>query len=690
MPIPKLLHIIWIGDDNKRPEECIASWQRLNPTFELRLWGNRELEQTPWQLKELMQRWLPREINGTADLMRWQILLAHGGVAVDADSVCLRPLEDWLLEPEVFAAWENEVVRPGLIATGALGAMPGHPFIEQILHDLRHDPNPQNGMAWQKLGPGRITQTYKKHPHPGVKIYPSHYFLPEHYTGQTYQGPGPVFARQLWASTRTYATRANGQRAAHAVSAPHNPKVSLCMIVKNEEKNLADCLHCCADLVDEIILVDTGSTDRTKDIAHEFAAQVFDFPWCDSFAAARNEALRHATGQWIFWMDADDRLDEANRQKLRALFADLKDDMAGYLLTCKVLPSGGAGTVRLVDHTRLFPNHPQVRWSYRVHEQILPSVMRLGGQIRRTDIALTHLGYQDEAMSTAKLQRNLRLMEMDHQEHPNDPFTLYNLGRVYERLGKLAEALPLWQRSLAHTAAQETYVPKLYYLLAQGHHHLRQRPEALLACLAGLARFPTDVELLFLASNILVDAGDLRAAEACLLRLLQMPREGMTLGDDPGLRTFKARCQLARIYRDQKRQSESEAQWQAALQERPDYAQALLGLGQVYLDQNRWPELDHVIARLQSNPQEGAVEAAVLRGLRLTVTQEFALAQRIMEETITKFPRALEPRILLGRLSLREGQDPALAEQVYRAILDLDPINAEAQRNLKALHTKKS
>jgi glycosyltransferase involved in cell wall biosynthesis len=156
------------------------------------------------------------------------------------------------------------------------------------------------------------------------------------------------------------------------------------MIVKNEEHNLFACLECCADLVDEIVIVDTGSTDRTRELAEKFGARVFDFPWQDSFSAARNESIRHATGQWIFWMDADDRIDEENRAKLRRLFGGLKEEMAAYLLTCRVLPAGSGKSVRLVDHTRLFPNHPKVRWSYRVHEQILPAVMRLGGAARRT------------------------------------------------------------------------------------------------------------------------------------------------------------------------------------------------------------------------------------------------------------------------------------------------------------------
>src|SRR5712691_12482782 len=101
--------------------------------------------------------------------------------------------------------------------------------------------------------------------------------------------------------------------------------VSLCLMVRNEEANLAACLQSAADLVDETIVVDTGSTDGTRELAAKLGARVFEFPWCDDFAAGRNECIRHATGEFIFWMDADERIDEVNREKLRVLFRSLAE-----------------------------------------------------------------------------------------------------------------------------------------------------------------------------------------------------------------------------------------------------------------------------------------------------------------------------------------------------------------------------
>src|SRR5262245_11774107 len=110
-------------------------------------------------------------------------------------------------------------------------------------------------------------------------------------------------------------------------------RVSLCMIVKNEEDNLPACLGSVADIVDEMVVVDTGSTDRTKEVAERFGARVYDFEWVDSFAAAANESLCRATGDWIFWLSADEWLDATNRQRLRNLFAGLNDQNIAYVMT---------------------------------------------------------------------------------------------------------------------------------------------------------------------------------------------------------------------------------------------------------------------------------------------------------------------------------------------------------------------
>ena len=153
-------------------------------------------------------------------------------------------------------------------------------------------------------------------------------------------------------------------------------KISLCMIVKNEEHNLPGCLDSAAELVDEIVVVDTGSTDRTKAVAVSRGARVVDFAWRDSFAAARNEGLRLAMGDWIFWLDADERPDDSNRQRLRELFAGLKEENAAYTMRQLSPARSAAGMAAFVVQVRLFRRDERIRWEYRVHEQILPAIRR--------------------------------------------------------------------------------------------------------------------------------------------------------------------------------------------------------------------------------------------------------------------------------------------------------------------------
>ncbi len=141
--------------------------------------------------------------------------------------------------------------------------------------------------------------------------------------------------------------------------------VSLTMIVRNEENNLPRCLESVRGLFDEVVIVDTGSQDRTIEIARSFGAKVFEFVWVDDFAAARNEALAHATGDFVFWLDADDVVEPAERDKLQALLAGLStDDPAGYVVRCACDPSpDGVGGETVVDHIRLFPLRADVRWN---------------------------------------------------------------------------------------------------------------------------------------------------------------------------------------------------------------------------------------------------------------------------------------------------------------------------------------
>ena len=200
--IPKTLHIIWVGDDSKRPDNCIQTWARHNPGWQIKLWGNDDLVERPWINAAHMQAMLQHELNGVADMMRWEILYAEGGFVVDADSICVRPLDDSLLQRQAFACWESEIARPGLIAAGYFACRPGDPLVGRIVADIHDAPSVVDDSAWKTVGPQRLTDAYRRYAYHALDILPSHLFIPEHHTGLRYQGTGIVYAHQAWASTR--------------------------------------------------------------------------------------------------------------------------------------------------------------------------------------------------------------------------------------------------------------------------------------------------------------------------------------------------------------------------------------------------------------------------------------------------------------------------------------------------------
>lgn len=210
--IPKILHFVWVGDESKRPDDCINSWKAHHPDWEIKIWGNDEYHNRQWRLKSHMQTMWDHELNGVADMMRYEILLEHGGIALDADSICIKPLPEWILECEAVAATENGLFRTPLIACGFQGTKPRNPFYEALVRNLETNPDAlyrrhfgfrsKLRPAWKTVGPRYLTQTYHQEVYANLTILPGHFFYPVvGKEGYSYEGGGPVFAFQLWGAT---------------------------------------------------------------------------------------------------------------------------------------------------------------------------------------------------------------------------------------------------------------------------------------------------------------------------------------------------------------------------------------------------------------------------------------------------------------------------------------------------------
>lgn len=203
MKIPKIIHIVWIGDESRTPRKLIDTWKKQNPSWKVIVWNNASLKKTKWinqnHISEMIQK---DRMCGAADIMRYEILFHHGGFTIDADSICTRPLEEWLFDSQICASMENEIVRPGLIANGYLAAEPHSALMAELIEGLTKKTTVTDYLPWIATGPKYLTDTIKKLGYSNITYWPSHYFIPEHFTGQKYLGQGHTFSHQLWGTTR--------------------------------------------------------------------------------------------------------------------------------------------------------------------------------------------------------------------------------------------------------------------------------------------------------------------------------------------------------------------------------------------------------------------------------------------------------------------------------------------------------
>ncbi len=360
-------------------------------------------------------------------------------------------------------------------------------------------------------------------------------------------------------------------------------RVSLTMIVKNEENNLPHCLESVRGIFDEIVVVDTGSSDRTMEIAREFGANVFEFPWVDSFAAARNEALSHATGDYALWLDADDVVEPKERDKLKSLVEQLRSgEQSGFVVRCACDPSpDGTGGETVVDHIRLFPLREDVRWTYRVHEQILPALRKVGVPVRWTNVTVRHTGYVDQAIRARKLDRDVRLLRLDLEERPNDPFILFNLGAIGIERRDWDEALRFLERSLAGSAPTDSIVRKLFALIARAHQMKGDSQAALETCARGLDLDPEDAELWFRKGVVHRHRGESAEAEHAWRRILSLRRPNQFCSVDQGLYGHLTRRNLATLTAERGDFIETERLWNDVLAECPGDSEATAKLARL-------------------------------------------------------------------------------------------------------------
>jgi len=267
--IPKIIHQLWIGP-KPAPSKLMQTWKEKNPDFEYILWNEAEFEKRNMNFECLKKINQIEEINGKADIMRWEILYKYGGVFIDADSICIEPIDDILMNKKSFAGWEQEKLRQGLIATGTMGFPINHDLPRQAINwILKNEVSFQKTqqMAWYNVGPGLLTRLYNTGKYKELHIFPSYTFLPIHLTGAEYTGHGKIYAYQEWGSTKQSYDTMNNVILPKQFLVPR-PELSVSILIPSYNTKILfikECLESIRDQVGyfnmEIVWINDGSNE---------------------------------------------------------------------------------------------------------------------------------------------------------------------------------------------------------------------------------------------------------------------------------------------------------------------------------------------------------------------------------------------------------------------------------------------
>ena len=248
----------------------------------------------------------------------------------------------------------------------------------------------------------------------------------------------------------------------------NTPSISLCMIAKNEEKNLANCLNSVKDIIDEVSIVDTGSIDKTKDVVKYICknldiedVKIFDFKWGDDFSAARNESIKHATKDWILVLDADEVLDGKGLESIKEIINGKEADAFLFLQKNYTNETSIAGFVS-EEHkqrdekyagwygsfiVRLFRNKKGYEFNGTVHELVESSIESKNGKIAATDVAVHHYGNANPSVVRAKRKYYLQLCKKKVKKEPNAS-SYYELGVLYKENENFDDAISSFKKTI--------------------------------------------------------------------------------------------------------------------------------------------------------------------------------------------------------------------------------------------------
>jgi glycosyltransferase involved in cell wall biosynthesis len=366
---------------------------------------------------------------------------------------------------------------------------------------------------------------------------------------------------------------------------PHT--LSICMIVKNEEESLSGCLDSIKGIAEEIVIVDTGSTDRTVEIARSHGAKVIASDWRDDFSYSRNISLDHATSEWILWLDADDRVEEPSRKQLLRLKNEINNPVTLFGFKVKNLNKQGMGDIFM--QVRMFPNDKRLRFEWPIHEQIVLSGSKCGYKvIYLNEIEILHSGYHDETLRRKKALRNRAIIEKGLEKYGGYPSYAAAYGDTYFMAEEWEKGIEAYKSVLDIPDCRKKHsdiYEFMFVTVALGYMHLKKTKEALEWVDKGLKNTPDKLELLFLGGDTSWDAGDFDRAFGYYKRAAEAPERFSTTPVDPVALKSKALMRQGKIHQRRREFTEAKQCFFKIRQMNANFFDTPIALGEVYLEE---------------------------------------------------------------------------------------------------------
>jgi len=404
--------------------------------------------------------------------------------------------------------------------------------------------------------------------------------------------------------------------------------LSVVILARDEASVLGETLESVRPIADELLVLDTGSQDPTPQVAEQHGARVVRVGWQHDFAAARNAGLHLATGRWILWLNAGERLSEDSARKLRQFVDSQADPQKVYLLLVRIPAAVSEASAEQAAQVRLMPRHPKIRFSGRVRETVRPALEAAGIQMDSIDVVIqAHPRQRDPGWKAARAHRHLELARLEAGARADCPARVWLAwGDACQELGMLDQARDYFRRAIEAAPAGSTEQLEGYYGLVSafdGDPFLRAH--ALNVSLEGLNTFPLDAQLLLAAGHYLEDQGQLELAARTFQTAWQygqVDRETWHLAD---LHEVIGAC-WGLTLRALDKEDEAEKVFQEALARYPDSVRLIRRLLDLYVHQGRCEPALALAEKLAADHAQRAALADAVRGACKAAQREWTAA----------------------------------------------------------------